>query len=93
MKMKWIAQTLAKCAAVLVIPACDSDSLEDETEEVVEEQRDAAEVAEENPQDTAAIREAGQKVEEEQREAASAMQREVKRKGLDTAAVHSTTHD
>jgi hypothetical protein len=93
MKMKWIAQALAISATALVIPACDSDSLEDETEEVVEEQRDAAEVAKENPQDTAAIREAAKNVEEEQREAAAALQREVKRKGLDTATVHSTTRD
>jgi hypothetical protein len=93
MKAKWFAQAAAICAIALVIPGCDSDSLDDETEEVVEEQREAAEVAEENPQDTAAIREAAQKVESEQREAAAAMQREVRRKGLDTAAAHSTTHD
>jgi hypothetical protein len=93
MKTKWLAHALAICAIALVMPGCDSDSLDDETEEVVEEQRDAADVARENPQDTAAIREAAQKVEEEQREAASAMKREVRRKGLDTAAAQSTTRN
>lgn len=91
MKLKWIAQALVLSAFATVATACAKDDLEEETDEVVEAQQEAAEVAEENPQDTAAIRDAGNQVIEEQREAAGAMREELKEKGLDT--VRTTTRE
>jgi hypothetical protein len=86
MKAKWFAQVLALSAIAGVTAMCARDDLEEETQEVIDAQREAAEVAEENPQDTAAIREAGNEVIEEQREAAQEMREELKEKGLDTMA-------
>jgi hypothetical protein len=94
MKAKWILQVFALVALASTTAMCESDDLEDETEEVIDAQQEAAEVAEENPGDTAAIREAGQEVEEEQREAASAMREALEEKGVDTTNVRpSTTRD
>jgi hypothetical protein len=84
MKMRKFAQLLALCAFAVVSAACEKDDLEEETQEVIDAQREAADVAAENPQDTAAIRKAGNEVIEEQREAAEEMREEVKEKGLDT---------
>lgn len=86
MRARRFAQVLALCAFASVNTMCAKDDLEEETEEVIDAQREAAEVAEENPQDTAAIREAGNEVIEEQREAAKEMREELKEKGLDTLA-------
>ena len=84
MKARKFAQLLALCAFAAVSAACEKDDLEEETQEVIDAQQEAADVAAENPQDTAAIREAGNEVIEEQREAAEEMREEVKKKGLDT---------
>ena len=89
MKMKWIAQILAISAIAATTAMCTNNDLEDETEDVIEEQQEAADAAAKNPQDTAKIREEAQEVVEEQREAADAMRKEVKDKGLDT--VRTTT--
>jgi hypothetical protein len=93
MKMKWAARIFAYTAFAAFTAVCAKDDLEEETDEVVEAQQEAAKVAEENPGDTAAIREAGQEVVEEQREAASEMREELKDKGLDTAATRTTTRE
>jgi hypothetical protein len=93
MKTKLIAQAFALAAVAALTAVCDKDDLEDETEEVVEAQQEAAKVAEENPGDTAAIREAGKSVEVEQREAASAMREELVEKGVDTTNVRTTTRE
>ena len=47
MKMKWIGQILALSAFAAFTAVCSRDELEDETEDVVEAQREAAKVAEE----------------------------------------------
>jgi hypothetical protein len=86
MKLKWIGQVLGLCAFAAFTAVCSNDELEDETDDVVEAQQEAAKVAEERPGDTAAIREAGQEVVEEQREAAAEMREELKEKGLDSTA-------
>src|SRR5688572_13317948 len=70
MRMKRIAQVFAFTAFAALTAVCSRDELQDETDDVVEAQQEAAKVAEENPDDTAAIREAGQEVVDEQREAA-----------------------
>jgi hypothetical protein len=82
MKLKWWGQVFGLCAFAAVTAMCARDDLEDETEDVVEAQQEAAEVAEENPGDTAAIREAGEEVIDEQREAAQQMQRELRDAGI-----------
>lgn len=84
MKMKQFLQVVAFTAFAGTTAMCSNDNLEDETDDVIEEQQEAAKVAEENPQDTSQIRKEGQDVIEEQREAAAAMRKEVKDKGLDT---------
>lgn len=84
MKKKWIAQVIVLTLFAGVTAMCARDELEDETEDVLEAQREAAEVQAEDPTDTAAIRDAAQEVIEEQREAAEALREEVKDKGLDT---------
>lgn len=93
MKMKWVARVFAYTAFAAFTAVCGKDDLEDETDDVVEAQQEAAKVAEENPRDTAAIRDAGEEVIEEQREAASEMRQELKDKGLDTAAQRTTTRE
>jgi hypothetical protein len=87
MKMKWIGQVLALSAFAAFTAVCSRDELEDETEDVVEAQQEAARVAEENPNDTAAIREAGEEVQDEQVEAAREMRKELKEQGLDSSAL------
>jgi hypothetical protein len=87
MKMKWIAQVFALSAFAAFTAVCSRDELEDETDDVVEAQREAAKVAEEHPNDTAAIREAGQEVVDEQREAAREMRKELKDQKLDSSAL------
>ncbi len=82
MKLKWWGQVLGLCAFGAVTAMCARDDLRDETDDVVEAQQEAARVAEENPQDTAAIREAGEDVIEEQREAAQEMRRELRDAGI-----------
>jgi uncharacterized protein YcfL len=84
MKARKFAQLLALCAFAMVGAACEEDDLEEETQEVIDAQQEAADVAAENPQDTAAIRDAGNAVIEEQREAAQELRKEVRDKGLDT---------
>ncbi len=84
MKMKWWAQVFALCAFASVTAMCARDDLEEETDEVIEAQEEASRVADENPGDTAAIRDAANEVVEEQREAAAKMREELKDKGLDT---------
>ena len=93
MKMKWIAQVFALSAFAAVTAVCSDNDLEDEQDDVVEAQQEAAKVAEERPGDTAAIREAGQEVIEEQREAAGEMREELRDRGLDSTAVPSTTRE
>lgn len=93
MKMKWLAQAFMLSALTAVTAMCARDDLEEETDEVIEAQQEAADVAAENPQDTAAIREAGNEVIEEQREAAKAMREELKEKGIDTTAARTTTRE
>jgi hypothetical protein len=90
MKAKWIAQVLALTAFAATTAMCAKDDLEEETQEVIDAQQEAADVATENPQDTTAIRKAGEEVIEEQREAAKELREEVKEKGLDTTAVTTT---
>ena len=86
MNSRKFAMLLALCAFTAVSAACEKDDLEEETQEVIDAQQEAADVAAENPQDTAAIRKAGNEVIEEQREAAKELREEVKDKGLDTLA-------
>ena len=83
---KKFAQVLALCAFAAMSAACEKDDLEEETQEVIDAQQEAADVAADDPQDTAAIRDAGNQVIEEQREAANELREEVKKKGLDTLA-------
>jgi hypothetical protein len=90
---KWVAQLLVLTALAGTSAACGKDDLEDETQEVIDAQQEAAEVADEKPQDTAAIRDAGNQVIEEQREAADAMREELKDKGIDTTARRTTTRE
>jgi hypothetical protein len=84
MKMKHVAQVFALSAFAALTAVCGKSDLEEETDDVVEAQQEAAKVAEERPGDTAAIRDAGEEVVEEQREAASEMREELKDKGIDT---------
>lgn len=84
MKMKWIAQVVVLTLVAGATAMCARDELEDETEDVLEAQREAAEVQAQDPTDTAEIRDAAQEVIEEQREAARALREEVRDKGLDT---------
>jgi hypothetical protein len=86
MKAKWFVQVLALSAFAATTAMCAKDDLEEETQEVIDAQEEAADVATENPRDTAAIREAGEDVIEEQREARKEMREELKEKGLDTTA-------
>ena len=86
MKAKWFAQVLALSALASVTAMCAKDDLEEETQEVIDAQQEAVDVADEKPHDTAAIRDAGNQVIEEQREAADAMRDELKKKGLDSTA-------
>ena len=92
MKKKWFAVYFLLLAFAAVTATCGGNDLEDETQDVIEEQQEAAEVAEENPQDTARIRREAQDVVQEQREAAQALRQEVRDKGLDTAYT-TTTHE
>jgi hypothetical protein len=87
MKMKWVAQVFALSAFAAFTAVCSRDELEDETDDVVEAQQEAARVAAESPGDTAAIREAGEEVVDEQREAGRAMRQELKDKGLDSSGL------
>lgn len=86
MKGKWLAQICALSAMAAMTAMCAKDDLEEETQEVIDAQQNAADVAQDRPGDTAAIREAGNDVIEEQREAAKEMKEELKEKGLDTTA-------
>jgi hypothetical protein len=90
---KWIAQLLVLTAVAGTTAVCAKDDLEEETQEVIDAQQEASEVADEKPQDTAAIRDAGNQVIEEQREAADAMREELKDKGIDTTAPRTTTRE
>ena len=83
-RKRMVLQALALAAFAATTAMCARDDLEEESQEVIDAQQEAAKVAEENPQDTAAIRDAGQDVIEEQREAAQKMREELKDKGLDT---------
>lgn len=82
MKRKWWGQVLGMCALAAITAMCARDDLRDETDDVIEAQQEAARVAEEKPQDTAAIREAGKRVIDEQREAAQQMQRDLRDAGI-----------
>jgi hypothetical protein len=93
MKMKRVAQVFAFTAFAAVTAMCGENEAEDAQEDVVEAQQEAAKVADERPGDTAAIREAGQEVIEEQREAATEMRQEMKDKGVDSAAIRTTTRE
>jgi hypothetical protein len=79
-----LLQALALALFAGVTAMCSKDDLEEESQEVIDAQQEAADVAAERPGDTAAIREAGRDVEEEQREAAQKMRQELREKGLDT---------
>jgi hypothetical protein len=92
MKAKWVTQVFFLCAFAAVTAQCGERDLEDETEDVIEEQQEAAEAAARNPQDTARIRREGEDVEREQREAARKLRREVSEK-LDTNYYSTTTRE
>jgi len=85
-RKKLVLQVLALAGFAATSAMCAKDDLDEETQEVLDAQQEAADVAAERPGDTAAIRKAGQQVEEEQREAAQQLREEVKEKGLDTLA-------
>ena len=91
MRKKWLAQVMLFTLLAGATAMCAKDELEDETEDVLQEQREAAEAAAEDPTDTARIRDEANDVIEEQREAADAMRDEVEDRGLDT--VRSTTRE
>ena len=91
MKKKWFTVYLVLLAFAAVTATCGGDDLEDETQDVIEEQQEAADVAEENPQDTARVRREAQDVIQEQREAAQALRKEVREQGLDTMRPPRTT--
>jgi hypothetical protein len=83
-RKKMVLQALALAVFAATSAMCAKDDLDEETQEVLDAQKEAADVAAERPGDTAAIRAAGQQVEEEQREAARELREEVKEKGIDT---------
>ena len=83
-RKKMILHALAFTAFAAATAMCSKDDLEEESQEVIDAQQEASEIADERPGDTAAIREAGRDVEEEQREAAREMREELREKGLDT---------
>lgn len=87
MKTKWVAQIFVLSAFAAFTAVCSRDELEDETDDVVEAQQEAAKVAEERPGDTAAIREAGQEVVDEQKEAAREMRKELRDQGIDSSGL------
>lgn len=79
-----IGKILLIAAMTAGAAACGEKDLEDEMEDVIEEQNEAARQAEETPTDTARIRMEAQDVEEEQRDVQDAMQEELKDKGIPT---------
>lgn len=79
-----IALVTALTAGVAV---CGKKDLEEETEDVIEEQQEAAQTAVESPGDTAKIREEALEVEEEQKDVQKAMKEELEDKNIP-----STTH-
>ena len=79
---------MAKVVLVVVLASgvayCGEKDLEDEVEDVLEEQQEAADQAVETPTDTAKIREEGQEVEAAQKDVQEAMKRELEEKGIPT---------
>lgn len=88
---KMLIQVLALSVFAAVTAACGGDTLKEETQDVIDAQEQASEIADEHPRDTASIRRAGEEVINEQREAARAMREEVREEGLDT--LRSTTQE
>jgi hypothetical protein len=86
---KTIKQALTVSAFAAVTAMCGGDNLEQETQDVIDAQEQASELADEHPTDTAAIRRAGEEVIDEQREAARQLREEVRDKGLDTLTTTS----
>lgn len=84
MKKKWLVQVAAFMLMAGTTAMCSESRVESETEDVLEEQREAAKVAEETPFDTARIQREAQDVVEEQRQAAAATRQKVAEEGLDT---------
>ena len=84
MKKKWLVQVAAFMLMAGVTAMCSESRVESETEDVLEEQREAAEAVAEDPTDTARIRREAQDVIEEQRQSAAATRQRVAEEGLDT---------
>ena len=82
MRLRQVAWTGLVALTAAGLAGCGGNDLEDEMDDVIEEQQEAAERAVETPEDTAAIRREGQDVEQEQREVKEAMRNELKDKGL-----------
>ena len=82
MRLKQFARVTMIALLATGVAYCGGNDLEDEMDDVVEEQQEAADQAAETPMDTAAIRREGQDVEQEQREVKEAMRNELKDKGL-----------
>ena len=82
MNTRRLGQFLLIGALTAGVAVCGKSDLEEEQDDVVEAQQEAAEQAERTPGDTAAIREKGNEVVEEQREAKEALQEELEEKNI-----------
>ena len=83
-----IARVVLIMALTGGVAYCGKNDLEDEMEDVIEEQQEAADQATRTPNDTARIRQEAQDVEEEQRDVQDAMQEELKDKGIPATTTH-----
>lgn len=91
MNLKNLGRIFGLCLVAAATAMCAGDTVEEETQDVIDAQQRAAEIAEDNPQDTAAIRRAGEEVINEQREAARATRKELQERGLYTDTLRPTT--
>lgn len=82
MNRNMVGKVLLIAALTGGVAVCGKNDLEDETEDVIEEQQEAAQTAVESPGDTAKIREEARDVEEEQRDVQKAMKEELEDKNI-----------
>lgn len=82
MNRNLIGRVLVIAALTAGVAVCGKKDLEEETEDVLEEQQEAANRAARTPEDTAAIRREAEDVEKEQRDVQEAMRQELKDKNI-----------
>lgn len=82
MRRNTIGKVLLVALLTAGVAVCGKKDLEEETEDVLEEQQEAANRAVRTPEDTAAIRREAQDVEEEQKDVQEAMKEELKEKNI-----------